>query len=111
AHRQILRAAITVVDEAVDVPAAAVVDRLLERVEHEIGRQGRGDAPAGDASSKDVDHEGDVREAAPRRHVGEVGHPELIRPRRREVPIDQVAWTIDVRAGLRGRGPRSAAYG
>ena len=27
------------------------------------------------------------------------------------MPIDQVAWTIDVRTGLRGRRPRSAAYG
>ena len=39
AHRQILRAAITVMHEVLDAGAAPVVDRLLEGVEHEVGRQ------------------------------------------------------------------------
>ena len=43
-----------------------------------------GDAPADDAPREDVDDEGHVDEAAPRRHVGQVRHPELIRPGRGE---------------------------
>jgi len=68
-HRTILRTAITVMDETVDLLVGSVIDRLCERIEDEIGDQGRGDAPADDASGKDVDHKRDVHEAASGRDV------------------------------------------
>ena len=70
---------------------AALVDRLLQRVEDEVRGQGRRDAPADDPSGEDVDDERDVDEAAPGRDVREVRDPQLIRPCRREVAIDEVA--------------------
>ncbi len=80
--------------EVLDAGAAPVVDRLLERIEHEVGRQRRGDPPADDAPREDVDHERDVHEAAPGGDVGEVRHPELIRPRRGEVAIDEIGRPV-----------------
>ena len=80
--------------EVLDAGAASVVDRLLERIEHEVGRQRRGDPPPDDAPREDVDHEGHIDEAAPGRHVGEVGDPELIRPRRGELAIDQIGRPV-----------------
>jgi hypothetical protein len=68
-----------------------LIGRLFERVEHEVSGQGGRDAPADDAAGAHVDDQGDVDEAAPGRHEREVGDRELIRPRRREVPIGQVA--------------------
>ena len=39
-----------------------IPDRLLERVEHEVARQRRGDPPADNAPRENVDHEGHVTE-------------------------------------------------
>ena len=50
AHRQVLRAAVTVIDQPVDPLAAAIVDGLLKGIEDEISHQGRRDTPADDAS-------------------------------------------------------------
>src|SRR2546430_8422223 len=49
----------------------SIVDGLLECIEDEIGHQGRGDTPANDPARKDVDDEGDIDEAAPRRRSEE----------------------------------------
>jgi hypothetical protein len=64
--------------------------RLLERIEHEVGRQRRGDPPAHDAPREDIDHERHVNEGAPPGDVGEVRHPELIGPRRGELAINEI---------------------
>ena len=47
-------------------------------------------APPDDPPREDVDDECDVDEATPRGHVREVRDPELIRPRRRKLTIDQI---------------------
>src|SRR5262249_29159595 len=65
AHRQILRPPIAVMHEAGGRRAASVVDRLLEGIEDEVGRQRRGDAPADDAAGEHIDDERHVDEAAP----------------------------------------------
>jgi hypothetical protein len=63
---------------------------LLERVEHEARmRRARG-APADDPSRECVDDEGDVDEAGPSGDIGEIRHPQRIRARRLELPIDLV---------------------
>lgn len=48
---------------------------------------------ADDATCIGVDHEGDVDEARPGAHIGEVGEPEHVRHRRMKLPVD-------VRAGM-----------
>ena len=76
--------------EVAEAVAAAVVDRLLERVQDEVGAQRRRDPPADDPPGEDVDDERDVDEATPGGDVGKVGDPELIRPGRGEAPLDQI---------------------
>src|SRR5688572_25693998 len=48
------------------------------------------DLPADDPASKDVDDERRVNEAVRRGHVGEVRHPQLIRPRGAELPVHEI---------------------
>ena len=55
-----------------------------------IGAQRACDTPANDHPGEDVDDERDVDEAGPRRHVGEIGDPQGIGPRRRERAVHQV---------------------
>ena len=90
--------------------AAPRVDRLFERVQHEIRPQRRGHAPADNPAGKDIDDERDVDKARPRRHVSEVRHPELIRPRGLKLAVDQIAGTIKSGLRLGGRDPRAAPH-
>jgi hypothetical protein len=64
--------------------------RLLQRVEHEVGLHRTAHPPGDDAPREDINDEGDVYEALPGRDVGEVGHPQLVRPLGLEVPFDAV---------------------
>jgi hypothetical protein len=66
-------------DEIAGRGGAPVVNRLVQRIEDEVGRQGRGDAPPDDAARKDINDERDVHEATPRRDIREIRDPELIR--------------------------------
>ena len=58
------------VDESSPADGAALVQRLLQGIQHEAGLGGPGDPPADDAPSEGVDDEGHVDEAGPRRDVG-----------------------------------------
>src|SRR5665213_1782878 len=51
--------------------------------------------PSDQASGADVDDEGDVDDARPRRAVGEVRHPQGVRPAAGDVSVDEV-WCSDV---------------
>ena len=63
-----------------------------------------------DAARKDVNDKRHVHEAAPRRDIGDIPHPELIRPRRRELPADEIGRPLAVGDRRRGgRHPRAAA--
>jgi len=86
-------------------------DRLLKRVEREIRTQRRVDAPAHDASRKDVDHERDVDEAAPGCDVREIGDPQLIRARRREGPVHEIGRPLRGLVPPRGDREGAAARG
>ena len=87
----------------------SVVQRLLQRVEHEAGVRRPRHAPADDAPGVGVDDEGDVDEARPGRDVGEVRDPQRVRPRRLELPVDVVERA---RRGLvADRGPAPACRG
>jgi hypothetical protein len=80
--RNVLHTAIAVVDEAATPDRPALVQGLLQCVQHKAGVSGARDTPTDDAPGKGVDDEGDIDEAGPRRDVGEVGHPQGVRARR-----------------------------
>jgi len=63
-------------DDPVGPPLA---QRHVERVEHEVGLEVRRHRPAHDAAAEHVEHDREEQEAGPRRHVGDVRDPELIR--------------------------------
>ena len=88
--------------EAGQSVAAASVNRLLQRVEHEVRAHGGRHPPAHNASCKHVDDERDVDEAAPGRDIREVGDPELIRTGGHELAVDEVHGAA-ARTGV-GRG-------
>jgi hypothetical protein len=46
------------------------------------------DLPADDAASVDVNDESNIQPALPGEHIGEVGHPTLIRTISLEMPVD-----------------------
>jgi hypothetical protein len=89
-HRQRLRAAVAVMNQRGCRVAAAIVNRLFERIEHEVRAQRGRDTPAHDPLGKDVDDEGHIDETAPRRDVREVRDPELIRTGRPELAVDEI---------------------
>ncbi len=97
--------------EAVRGLAAPVINGLLERIEDEVGCQGRRDAPTDDSTGEDVDDDRDVDEATPGRDIREVRHPELIRSRRGEVPIDKIERPIRLGSSVGRRGPGAPADG
>jgi hypothetical protein len=71
-----------------------------------LDRRGR---PAHDRPGVQVDGQGDVDETGPRGHVGEIGDPSVVGPRRRELPVEQVARASGVGAAGHGRARRAAA--
>jgi integrase/quercetin dioxygenase-like cupin family protein len=90
AIRHVLDAAIAVMDQPRCDVVAALMQRLLERVEHELRAHGVGHFPAHDPTRKNIDDERGVDEAVGGADVREVRDPELIRSGRREVAIDQI---------------------
>src|SRR5882757_4144631 len=82
------------VHEAAAMDRPSIMQRLLQRVEHEAGVRRARDPPAHDPAGIGVDHKGDVDKAGPGRDVGEVGEPEDIRLWRLELAVDviQRAW-------------------
>ena len=75
------------------------VQRLFQRIEHEIGLHRAAHPPANDAPGKDINDEGDVNETLPCRDVCEIADPQLVRPLRLELAIDPVerAWRLRIR--------------
>src|SRR4029453_6072981 len=78
-------------------------------MEHGFGAQVRRDGPAYDAPAPGIDDDGQVEKAGPRRGVGDVGDPELIRVRRREASRDEIRPPGFVIAP-RGEGPLAPAH-
>ena len=87
------RTAIGVRDQSRIRSAQAV--RHLERVEHQPAAQVSRELPPDDHPAVTVEDEGQVDEAVPGPHVGDVGDPLLVWPRRREVPLQKVAGPLE----------------
>ena len=80
-----------------------LLKRHFELRQHELGAQVMGHRPADDTPAPRVDYDGQVQKPGVCRHVGDVGDPELVRPRRREVAIDEVESRPAVDVAPRGR--------
>jgi hypothetical protein len=86
-----------------------VVEGLVQGIEHELAPERTRRTPPDDAAGEPVDHERDIDEAAPRRHVRQVGDPQLVRGRRPDCRLtrscgrEAVASGIVVRTNLRPR--------
>jgi len=65
---------------------------LLERVKNQVDAHGARYPPADDAPGVNIDDESHIDKACPGRHVGKVGHPELVGPGCRELPVHLVQW-------------------
>lgn len=65
--RDILAAAVAVVDQAATVDGSPIVDRLLQGIQHETGVRRPAHPPAHDIAGVNVDHEGHVDEPCPGR--------------------------------------------
>src|SRR4029450_584618 len=83
-----LPSAVRVRDEAMPRLRSSLIQRLLQRIQHEVSLRTRRNLPPDDAPHEYIDDEGNVDEPLPGRHIGEVGHPQLVRPRRLELAID-----------------------
>src|ERR1044071_5528808 len=90
-------------DEAAAPDGPALVQSLLQRVQHEAGVSRAGDTPADDTPRKDVNDEGDIDETGPCRDVGKIGHPQGVRTWRFELAIDAIERTRD--RGIADCGP------
>src|SRR5689334_19810952 len=91
------------VDQAAAPDGAALVPSPLQRVQHKASVSRAGYTPADDAPCEGVDDESDIDKTGPRRDVGKVGHPQGVRTRRFELPIDAIERTRDHR--LADSGP------
>ncbi len=69
-------------------------DGHLERVEGEFGVQRSAHPPAHDGPAEGVDDEGGIDEACARPDVGQIGHPQPVRSRRREDPLDEIGRAL-----------------
>ena len=58
-----------------------MVERLFESIEHKASLGRSRHPPADDAAGEGIDDEGDVDKPLPGRDIGEVRHPQRIRPR------------------------------
>src|SRR6266550_2242715 len=102
--RQILTAAVAVMHDTLDPGARP--NRLLQRIENQLGVHRARHPPSHDPASEHVDHERDVHEPAPGRDVGEVRDPKLVGTRRLELTIDVIQRSLG--AVVRDRGPTLA---
>jgi len=66
------------------------VDRLLERIEHDVRLQRCRYAPADDHARVHIDNERRIGEGAPGCDVGQIGHPQRVRALGDELPIDAI---------------------
>jgi hypothetical protein len=79
---------------------ASIVEAVLERSQGTVrkskpgdakpGRKGRSPKHCETPDAECADDEGDMDEAGSSGDMGEIGHPQRIRPRRPELPIDLV---------------------
>ena len=86
-HRGVLGPLIGVVN---DGERFAAIDGHIERIHDQLFAHMIRHCPSDDASAKDIEHNGEVQKAAPRRDVRYVGDPQLIGCVGDEAPFDKI---------------------
>jgi hypothetical protein len=71
----------------------AIVQRLLQGIQHKSSLRRSGNAPADNAVSKDIDDEGNVDEALPGGDVDEIGNPQSIGPSESRATVQRAIVT------------------
>lgn len=99
----VLTAMIRMVDH---VGRSPLRDRHIQRTQHQIGLAKRRHRPPDHPPTPRVHHDGQGQEARPRRHVRDVGHPQLIRRTRRELALHQIGGHMLIGTPARVRTPR-----
>src|SRR5690625_4857876 len=89
----ILAAAVGVVNEPVTLSRPALMQRLLQCIENKAGMCRAAHPPANDPAGIGVDDEGHIDEALPGGYEREVAHPQAVRRRCLELPIDMIERT------------------
>jgi ABC-type Fe3+/spermidine/putrescine transport system ATPase subunit len=85
-----LPAGVGVADQPVEFDTASDPGGHVQGVDDQRGGNRARCLPPNDAAGEHVDHEGDVHDTGPRRAVGEVRHPLVVRPGGGEVTAQQV---------------------
>lgn len=62
----------------------------LQGIEHQLRLQVRCHRPAHDPPAERIEHDREKEKSGPRRHVGDISDPELVRLVRSEVPLDKI---------------------
>jgi hypothetical protein len=118
--RGVLAAVVAVMDHGL---RAALCDRHVQRIEDQLGPQMRRHGPPDDLPTPRTEHDREEQEPCPRRDVGDVGDPELIRTGRYEDPLDEIGRRAPIPVAdllaqalvalglLRTRPPRSSSPG
>ena len=83
-----LHASVAVMHEVGDVGPG--MKRLLQGVQRQVASKRVRHTPAYDLARENVRDERHVHEADPRRHVGQVRDPELVRALGRKAPLDEI---------------------
>jgi hypothetical protein len=88
AIESVLRILIGVMDHA---SGATSISRHVEGVDDKRLAHMCRHGPADDAAAEDVQNDGEVEKAGESRHVGDIGHPKLIRCACAEIPLTEMA--------------------
>src|SRR5512146_2164049 len=86
-----------------DVFRFAPLNGHVERIQNKLGTQMIGHCPTDDAPAKRIEHYGKEKKPRPRRHIGDIRDPQLIRPGRRKVPVDEIGSRSRISISNRGR--------
>ena len=82
-----LRTLIAMMD---DVGRPALDDRHVQGGQHQLCCHLLADRPPDDAPTPHIEHDREEDETSPRWHVGEVGHPQLVRTLSDEAPVNKI---------------------
>jgi len=89
---------------------SSIPQRHLQRIEHQLGSEVAGHAPADHPPAPGVDDDRQVQEPLPGRQVGDVGAPQRIRLADAEVPLDQIVTELGLLVTSRGSDATPATH-
>ena len=103
-QRRVLRTLVGMMDDPL---GAALPDRHVQRLKHQLGAKMVGHGPPHHLAAEHVEHDGQVQKPRRGRHVGDIGHPDAVWRIGPEHPFHPVRGRATAR--LRARGARAPA--